>query len=132
MNVPTGNYVFTRIEQSGPSVITHIHIHIYPSPFACVPSTTAICLICGVIWYVVYDMNSNIIKLVDVMRADNDKDIYLAFQYMEINLHAVIRANILEEVIVYHPFRLFIYLSIPDINRRSVDRFTSDTFYINH
>jgi mitogen-activated protein kinase 15 len=39
---------------------------------------------------------------VDVLRADNDKDIYLVFQHMEINLHAVIRANILEEVTCHH------------------------------
>jgi hypothetical protein len=33
-----------------------------------------------------------------VLRAENDKDIYLVFEYMETDLHAVIRANILEEV----------------------------------
>jgi len=32
------------------------------------------------------------------MRAENDKDIYLVFDYMETDLHAVIRANILEEI----------------------------------
>ena len=32
------------------------------------------------------------------MRAENDKDIYLAFEFMETDLHAVIRADILEEV----------------------------------
>ena len=63
--------------------------------------------------------HENIIKLLNVLKADNDKDIYLVFEYMgklvllahtflrfhgnvlpclEINLHAVIRANILEEV----------------------------------
>mmetsp|Transcript_30825 Transcript_30825/g.54086 ORF Transcript_30825/g.54086 Transcript_30825/m.54086 type:complete len:405 (-) Transcript_30825:361-1575(-) len=40
----------------------------------------------------------NIIKLINFLKADNDRDIYLVFEYMEINLHAVIRANILEEV----------------------------------
>ena len=42
--------------------------------------------------------HENIIRLLNVLKADNDKDIYLVFEYMEINLHAVIRANILEEV----------------------------------
>lgn len=42
--------------------------------------------------------HENIIRLINVLKADNDKDIYLVFDYMEINLHAVIRANILEEV----------------------------------
>lgn len=42
--------------------------------------------------------HENIIQLTNVMRAENDKDIYLTFEYMEINLHAVIRANILQEV----------------------------------
>ncbi len=42
--------------------------------------------------------HENIIKLVNVIRAENDKDIYLVFEYMETDLHAVIRANILEEI----------------------------------
>lgn len=40
----------------------------------------------------------NIIRLLNVLKADNDKDIYLVFEYMEINLHAVIRAKILESI----------------------------------
>ena len=32
------------------------------------------------------------------MKADNDRDIYLVFDYVELDLHAVIKANILEEV----------------------------------
>jgi mitogen-activated protein kinase 15 len=42
--------------------------------------------------------HENIVKLLDVMRAENDKDIYLVFDYMETDLHAVIRANILEDI----------------------------------
>ena len=67
--------------------------------------------------------HENIIKLWNVLRADNDKDIYLVFEcasarippplfvtqllihpsrparrYMDTDLHHVIRANILEEV----------------------------------
>lgn len=42
--------------------------------------------------------HENIIRLLNVLRAENDKDIYLIFDYMETDLHAVIRANILEEI----------------------------------
>ncbi|KAL3925271.1 MAG: hypothetical protein SGPRY_003684, partial [Prymnesium sp.] len=44
------------------------------------------------------DAHENIVKLQNVLRADNDRDIYLIFEYMETDLHAVIRANILEEI----------------------------------
>lgn len=42
--------------------------------------------------------HENIIKLLNVLKADNDRDIYLVTEYMETDLHAVIRANILEEI----------------------------------
>lgn len=42
--------------------------------------------------------HDNIIKLLNVMKAENDRDIYLVFEYMETDLHAVIRANILEDI----------------------------------
>ena len=42
--------------------------------------------------------HENIIRLLNVLKAKNDKDIYLVFDYMETDLHAVIRANILEPV----------------------------------
>jgi len=40
----------------------------------------------------------NIIKLINVYRAINDRDIYLTFEYMETDLHSTIRANILQEI----------------------------------
>ncbi|KAJ8335111.1 hypothetical protein SKAU_G00407500 [Synaphobranchus kaupii] len=41
----------------------------------------------------------NIIKLLDVIRAQNDKDIYLVFEYMETDLHAVIKkGNLLKDI----------------------------------
>jgi mitogen-activated protein kinase 15 len=40
----------------------------------------------------------NIIQLLDVLKADNDKDIYLVFEFMETDLHASIRANILQDI----------------------------------
>jgi len=42
--------------------------------------------------------HETIIKLWNVLKADNDRDIYLVFEFMDTDLHAVIRANILEEV----------------------------------
>ena len=42
--------------------------------------------------------HENIIRLQNVLKAENDLDIYLVFDYMETDLHAVIRANILEQV----------------------------------
>ena len=55
----------------------------------------------------------NIIKLRNFHKAENDKDIYLVFDYMETDLHAVIRANILEPVhkqfIVYQTLKALKY-----------------------
>ncbi|XP_068093939.1 mitogen-activated protein kinase 15 [Hyperolius riggenbachi] len=41
----------------------------------------------------------NVIKLLNVIRAQNDKDIYLVFEYMETDLHAVIKkGNLLKDI----------------------------------
>ena len=42
--------------------------------------------------------HDNIIKLLNVIKADNEKDIYLIFEFMETDLHTVIRCNILEPI----------------------------------
>ena len=42
--------------------------------------------------------HDNIIKLLNVIKADNEKDIYLIFEFMETDLHTVIRSNILEPI----------------------------------
>jgi len=58
--------------------------------------------------------HENIVQLYDVMKADNDRDIYLVFEYMETDLHATIRANILEEIhkqyIMYQCFKALMYM----------------------
>jgi len=58
--------------------------------------------------------HENIITLLDVMKADNDKDIYLVFEVLETDLHAVIRANILEDIhkrfIVYQILKAIKYM----------------------
>ena len=42
--------------------------------------------------------HDNIIKLLNVIKADNEKDIYLILEFMETDLHTVIRCNILEPI----------------------------------
>ena len=42
--------------------------------------------------------HENIVQLQQVFRAENDRDIYLVFEYMETDLHAAIRANILQDI----------------------------------
>ena len=58
--------------------------------------------------------HENIVRLIDVLKADNDRDIYLVFEYMETDLHATIRANILEEIhkqyIMYQAFKALMYM----------------------
>ena len=38
------------------------------------------------------------VSLTNVLKADNDRDLYLIFEYMETDLHAAIRANILQDI----------------------------------
>ena len=68
--------------------------------------------------------HDNIIKLLNVMKAENDRDIYLVFEYMETDLHAVIRANILEEIhkqyIMYQLFRALKYMHTGELIHRDV------------
>ena len=58
--------------------------------------------------------HENIVSLLSVLRADNDRDLYLIFEYMETDLHATIRANILEEIhkqyIMYQAFKALMYM----------------------
>ena len=42
--------------------------------------------------------HENIIRLLNMIRAKDDRDLYLVFDFMETDLHAVIRANILEDI----------------------------------
>lgn len=63
-------------------------------------------------------------RLQNVLKAENDKDIYLIFDYMETDLHAVIRANILEDIhksyIMYQLFRALKYMHSADLLHRDV------------
>ncbi len=68
--------------------------------------------------------HDNIIRLLNVIKADNDKDLYLVFEHMEINLHAVIRANILEDVhkryIVYQALKAIKFMHSGDLLHRDM------------
>jgi len=58
--------------------------------------------------------HENIVKLLQVMKADNDRDIYLVFEFMETDLHSAIRASILEDIhkqyIIYQSFLALSYI----------------------
>lgn len=58
------------------------------------------------------------------MRAENDKDIYLIFEYLETDLHQVIRANILEDIhktyIMYQIFKALKYLHSGELLHRDL------------
>jgi len=72
------------------------------------------------------EMNThdNIIRLANVLKAENDKDIYLVFEYMDTDLHAVIRANILQDVhkqyVMYQLFRCLKYMHSADVLHRDI------------
>eukprot|EP00471_Norrisiella_sphaerica_P012693 CAMPEP_0184496856 /NCGR_PEP_ID=MMETSP0113_2-20130426/35052_1 /TAXON_ID=91329 /ORGANISM="Norrisiella sphaerica, Strain BC52" /LENGTH=375 /DNA_ID=CAMNT_0026883687 /DNA_START=173 /DNA_END=1300 /DNA_ORIENTATION=+ len=68
--------------------------------------------------------HENIIRLLNVLKADNDRDIYLVFEHMEINLHAVIRANILAEIhkrfVLYQSVKALKYLHSGELIHRDM------------
>ncbi|KAK9823880.1 hypothetical protein WJX72_006145 [[Myrmecia] bisecta] len=68
--------------------------------------------------------HENIIRLLNVLKAENDRDIYLIFEYMETDLHAVIRANILEEIhkqyIMYQLFKALKFMHTAELLHRDI------------
>jgi mitogen-activated protein kinase 15 len=66
----------------------------------------------------------NIIRLYNVHRAENNRDIYLVFEHMETDLHAVIRAGILEEVhkqyIIYQILKSIKYMHTAELLHRDL------------
>jgi len=68
--------------------------------------------------------HENIIQLLNVVKADNDRDVYLIFEHMDTDLHAVIRAGILEEIhkqyIVYQLLKALKYIHSANILHRDL------------
>lgn len=59
-----------------------------------------------------------------MIKAENDRDIYLIFDYMETDLHAVIKANILEDIhkryIIYQILKCLKYMHTADLLHRDL------------
>jgi mitogen-activated protein kinase 15 len=68
--------------------------------------------------------HENIISLLNVLKADNDRDLYLVFEYMDTDLNAAIKANILEEVhkkyILYQCFAALQHMHERDLVHRDM------------
>jgi len=68
--------------------------------------------------------HENIIRLRNIIKAENNKDLYLVFDHMETDLHHVIRANILEEIhkqyVVYQLLKSLKYLHSADLIHRDL------------
>ncbi|KAL8572227.1 Mitogen-activated protein kinase 15 [Nucella lapillus] len=67
----------------------------------------------------------NVIKLLNVVKAENDKDIYLVFEFMETDLHNVIkRGSILKDVhkryVMYQLFKATKYLHSGNVIHRDL------------
>ena len=68
--------------------------------------------------------HEHIVTLLNVLKADNDRDLYLVFEYMETDLHSAIRANILEEIhkqyIIYQAFKALKYMHSAQLVHRDM------------
>ena len=66
--------------------------------------------------------HDNIIRLLNVIKAENDLDLYLVFDYMEADLFNVIRANILQDIhkkfIIYQILKALKFIHSADIIHR--------------
>ena len=68
--------------------------------------------------------HENIVRLLSILRANNNKDLYLVFEIMETDLHIVIRAKILKDIhkkfIIYQLFKALKYLHSADLVHRDL------------
>ncbi|CAN0093966.1 unnamed protein product, partial [Heterosigma akashiwo] len=68
--------------------------------------------------------HDNLIRLQHVVKAENDRDIYLTFDHMETDLHAVIRANILEEIhkkyVIYQLLKALKFMHSAELLHRDI------------
>lgn len=70
------------------------------------------------------DGHENIVRLLNVIRAENNKDLYLVFEFMETDLHAVIKAGILtpihKQYIIYQILKGLKYLHSGQVVHRDL------------
>lgn len=68
--------------------------------------------------------HENIVRLLSILRAHNNKDLYLVFDLMETDLHLVIRAKILKPIhkqfIMYQLFKALKYIHSADLIHRDL------------
>uniref|UniRef100_A0ABD2WTE7 Mitogen-activated protein kinase n=1 Tax=Trichogramma kaykai TaxID=54128 RepID=A0ABD2WTE7_9HYME len=78
-----------------------------------------------IIFLISFVKHENIIKLIDLHKANNDRDIYLVFEYMETDLHNVIkRGTILKDIhkvfIMYQLFKAIKYIHSGNVIHRDL------------
>ncbi|XP_042868432.1 extracellular signal-regulated kinase 2-like isoform X2 [Penaeus japonicus] len=78
-----------------------------------------------IVFLLEFSSHPNVIRLLNVLKADNNKDIYLVFQFMETDLHNVIKkGNVLEDIhrryIMYQLFRATRYLHSGSVIHRDL------------
>ena len=68
--------------------------------------------------------HDNLIRMQHVIKAENDRDIYLTFDFMETDLHAVIQAKILEDIhkkyVVYQVLKALKYMHSGELLHRDI------------
>lgn len=68
--------------------------------------------------------HENVVRLLNIIKAENNKDLYMVFDFMETDMHAVIRAGILEEVhkqyVVYQILKSLKYIHSGDLIHRDL------------
>lgn len=75
---------------------------------------------------ILQDLNGhdNVVRLRNIIRAENNMDLYLVFEYMEADLHLVIRAGILEDVhrqyIIYQLLKALKYVHSAELIHRDL------------
>jgi mitogen-activated protein kinase 15 len=68
--------------------------------------------------------HTNIVRLMSIIRAYNNRDLYLVFEYMETDLHAVIKAKILQPIhkqfVFYQLLKALKYIHTADLIHRDL------------
>jgi len=68
--------------------------------------------------------HEHIVTLTNVLKADNDRDIYLVFEFMETDLHAAIRASILQDIhkqyIIWQSLKALKYMHSAELLHRDM------------